>query len=390
MYKLEGMNIPGNGRRPFQKNWVALFEAIEQEIINRDLDTNQTGIVKGGLVKFSGGLQVSISECLGYDGQGRRISTGDMAVTLNPNEIATIGLRHKFIINKDPDSTHTDGFQIEHRQNSFEVVHSSATDDLALAEVVTDGTGVVSITDKRTFRQNSTRSMFVGFVFDYTGSSLPKGFVWASGKTIGDVGSGATERENADCFDLFCLYWNEDNANFPLLDKDGFGKMRGASALADWMAKCKIYIPDLRDRVSVGKGDMGGSAAGRLTVVDSTKVGNSGGEEKHVLSEAEMPIHKHDVSLVAANIEHTHGINEDGPKHPVQELGNVANTYQNANDWMALTWQLGSPLHNHGGATRGMNSNITHNHTVNESSKGSGHGHNNVQPVYVCSKVVKL
>lgn len=220
-----------------------------------------------------------------------------------------------------------DGFQIEHRINSFELVNNPTSDDLVLAEVTTDETGVIGITDKRVFRASSKKVLnFTGFVFDHSGSSLPEGFIWASGKTIGDVGSGATERENADCFDLFCLYWKEDHANYPMLDKDGFGKTRGSSALADWMAKCKIYVPDLRDRVIVGKGDMGGSSAGRVTV----------------------------------------------------------------SGWLAYTWQNGSGPHNHGGATHSMNRNVTHKHDISVNDTGSGEGHSSVQPSYVLSKVIKL
>jgi hypothetical protein len=154
-YKLEGMNIPGNGRRPFQKNWVALFEAIEKEIINRDMDNNGKGMIRGGEVTHSGGLQIKIAPCLGYDSEGHRIdSTAEIGVTLNPDETKQIALRHKFNVTKDPDSIHTDGFMVEHRVNSFDLVISdTALDtDLKLATVTTDSATVTSIVDLRVIR----------------------------------------------------------------------------------------------------------------------------------------------------------------------------------------------------------------------------------------------
>ena len=50
-------------------------------------------------------------------------------------------------------------------------------------------------------------------------------------------------------------------------------------------------LPDLRGRVPVGKDDMGGNAANVVGGADT--LGNSGGEETHILTVDEMPSHSH-------------------------------------------------------------------------------------------------
>lgn len=62
-------------------------------------------------------------------------------------------------------------------------------------------------------------------------------------------------------------------------------------------------VPDLRGRVPVGKDDMGGTVAGRITKDNSglaspwaKTLGNAGGEESHKLTKPEMPIHNHAIS----------------------------------------------------------------------------------------------
>lgn len=59
-------------------------------------------------------------------------------------------------------------------------------------------------------------------------------------------------------------------------------------------------LPDIRGRIPVGKGDMGGTAANRITAtgdgnpgLDTSVLGRSGGSQSHALTTAQIPPHNH-------------------------------------------------------------------------------------------------
>lgn len=136
-------------------------------------------------------------------------------------------------------------------------------------------------------------------------SSLPTGWIWAAGN-IGDASSNATNRANADCQALFTAYWNDAAYNYTgttatgaalqLYDSSGTPVAKGVSAAADWAAHRRIDVPDFRDRVPAGRGNMVGSA-GRLSGqpggVNGNGLGNSGGLETHTLTIAQLASHNH-------------------------------------------------------------------------------------------------
>lgn len=113
-----------------------------------------------------------------------------------------------------------------------------------------------------------------------------------SGRTIGNAASGGTERANADTVALFTLLYNSmTNTEAPVSGG------RGANAAADYAANKTITLPDLRGRVGVGKDDMGGSAASRMTSggsgVAGATLGAAGGAQTHTLTTAQLAAHAH-------------------------------------------------------------------------------------------------
>jgi microcystin-dependent protein len=123
----------------------------------------------------------------------------------------------------------------------------------------------------------------------------PPGWVFADGRTIGGPGSGASSRANADAQALFALLWGD----YPQIVLPVSGG-RGASAAADFAAGKTIALPDLRGRLLLGRDDMGGAAANRVTAsgagnpgIAATQLGASGGADRHALAAGQVPAHAH-------------------------------------------------------------------------------------------------
>lgn len=232
----------------------------------------------------------------------------------------------------------------------------------------------ISITDGNTGNATSDTANWspyssdpVGSAKPYFGASKPRGYIFASGLTIGDGSSGGTERANADCLALFTLWWTDyTNTTLPIQDSSGGASTRGASAAADWAAHKRMSVPDLRGRIPVGRDDMGGTAANRITAggcgIVGTTLGASGGEQTHVLITAELAAH-------------SHGVTDPGHSHNMS-------TWQGTN---SSDFARGD----------GTNVNITEQTassvtglTVN--SAGSNTAHNNTQPTLIANYIIKL
>lgn len=141
------------------------------------------------------------------------------------------------------------------------------------------GSGSGSVVDPTTV-------MAVGDLKVRYGTGALSGFVRANGRTIGSATSGASERANSDCQELFEYLWTED-ANLTV------STGRGVSAAADWAANKTIALPDWRGRALAFLDDMGSSAAGRLSVTylgqAATTLGAEGGTESRTLLTANLP-----------------------------------------------------------------------------------------------------
>jgi hypothetical protein len=145
-------------------------------------------------------------------------------------------------------------------------------------------------------------------------TAVKDGFVRLNGQSIGNVGSSATERQEAVCQPLFVYLWP-----FPNITLDGFAK--GANALADFNAGRRLILPDLRGRTIAGLDDMGATAANRLTAAglgtSGTQLGNANNPtvlETVALAADNLPSHTHPVSVstsasgnnTGAEAAHTH------------------------------------------------------------------------------------
>lgn len=118
-------------------------------------------------------------------------------------------------------------------------------------------------------------------------SSADPGWVLLNDGTIGNAGSGATTRANADCFALFSLLWNNVSNTYAPVSGG-----RGASALADWNALKTIQLLSVAGRALAGAGTGSGLTARAL--------GQNLGEETHTLAAGELPHHTH--AQIASNL----------------------------------------------------------------------------------------
>ena len=133
-------------------------------------------------------------------------------------------------------------------------------------------------------------------------------------------------------------------------------------------------IPDYRGRVLIGKDDMGGTAADRITVagvgVDGKVLGATGGAQNHVLAVTEMPAHGHTGTAASAGA-HAH----------------KAGGLNNANGGGAGVYTVTNA--GAGSLDFDTSSAGAHTHPVTVTNTGGGLAHPNIQPsaiVLICVK----
>jgi len=115
-------------------------------------------------------------------------------------------------------------------------------------------------------------------------SSAPRGWVAMNDGSIGNVGSTATNRANADTFFLYKTLWDGVSNTYAPVSTG-----RGASALDDFLANKTLTLPKSLGRALAGAGTGAGLTARTL--------GESLGSE--TISIAAMPAHDHPGSSVA-------------------------------------------------------------------------------------------
>lgn len=141
-----------------------------------------------------------------------------------------------------------------------------------------------------------------GMIVPFVGDTAPTGWILASGRTIGSAGSGATGLANASAEALFTILWTDYiNTDYPIEDQDGNPTARGASAAADFAAAKRIPLPDYRGRVLIGRDNMGGTSANRITAggcgINGDQVGAFGGAQSTILTIDQIPSHTHNVDV---------------------------------------------------------------------------------------------
>lgn len=196
-------------------------------------------------------------------------------------------------------------------------------------------------------------------------TSAPTGYVRCNGRTIGAAASGATERANADCEDLFVHLWEQD-------DNLAVSGGRGATSAGDWAAAKTIVLPDFRGRVPVGLLGMGNTASTLISDAqtdngDADELGGTAGASTHALTTAEMPSHTHTGTTDSAGA-HTHTV-------PISDGPNVGG---------------GGASRMTAGGSINTGSAGAHTHTFTTASAGSGDAHENLQPSLLVPYFIKL
>ena len=169
----------------------------------------------------------------------------------------------------------------------------------------------------------------VGCVLDYAGTVAPTGWLLCFGQTL-----NISEYPN-----LF----------------GAIGNTYGGDGINTFV------VPDYRGRVLVGKDDMGGSTAGRMSSagsgIDGVVLGANGGSQTHTLTTAQLAVHTH--------VQNSHS-------HSIQ---------------VRLGGSTGSAPLMDGGLTDTHPSNGT---TATNQNTGSGSAHQNTQPSIISNKIIKV
>lgn len=117
-----------------------------------------------------------------------------------------------------------------------------------------------------------------GAVRFFAGTTAPDGWIFLDDGSIGNASSGATTRANADTEDLYTVLWNNISDTYCPVSSG-----RGASAAADFAAGKTLALFKFAGRGIKIKGS-------------GTSLGQTEGAETAVMTEAQMPQHKHSVT----------------------------------------------------------------------------------------------
>lgn len=247
-------DITGSSRDEGQaKAWLTAIRDFLSGLLGADGTQNAALAALG--VPFSNGV---LSKTAAYT-----VAAADRGAVIDCSGTWTLGLL--------PAATAGDKFLVTVRNsgsgvitidpNLSETVDGAATLSLAAGESVTllvDGTAWITIG-----RAGGVPS---GALMSFAGSTTPAGWLLCDGSAVSRTTYAS----------LFTAVGTT------------YGVGDGSST---------FNLPDLRGRVPVGKDNMGGSAANRVTTagsgVDGATLGANGGAQTHTLTTAQLPAHTH-------------------------------------------------------------------------------------------------
>jgi microcystin-dependent protein len=159
--------------------------------------------------------------------------------------------------------------------------------------------------------------------------------------------------------------------------------------------------PDMRGRVPIGKDDMGGVGAGRVTTagggVDGTTLGASGGAQNRTVATANMPAHTHGAGSFAAD-SHSHGNGTFAISETIANGTNVARnlsfstTTRDNSGGVTIVDDLNFTENNlslNNGDVTGTSSSASAGVSGTSGSAGSGTALQTLPPTLVCYYVMK-